>query len=131
MLAEGYFHGPVGFEVLFYSDGDVLYIQVDTQGVKARLDNRDRRRLKDLLNSATFTAALAGLRQGGYKPGCCDQREVGITYEGSFVGYPVCEEVPVAGPVRALVDLVNEIARSKFGSRYSQPLPSKTCGDAL
>ena len=127
VLAAGYFHGPVGFELLFYSDGKVLYRQGDVRGVKVRLDNRDRKRLEDFLVSATFTAALAELRQGGYSPGCCDEREVTITYKGSSLGYPVCDEVPVSESVSALVNLINEVARGNLSTSYSKMLPSKTC----
>lgn len=127
ILTAGYFHGPVGFELLFYSDGEVLYRRGDVRGITIRLDERDRERLEDFWDSDTFSAALADLRQKGYSPGCCDEREVTITYKGSSVGYPVCDEVPVSESVLALVNIINEVSRAKLGSRYSEMLPSKTC----
>lgn len=126
ILTIGYWHSFIGYELAFYSDGQVSYM--DGSGARwSRLSAAELRRLAEFLGSHVFEESLAWLNDRGYRPRCCDIREVAFVYESQSFGYPVCGTTPAPDAVVSFIDLVNELAATHFGRRYRKPLPTSTC----
>lgn len=127
LLSVGEWTSFVGSNLRFYEDGYLVYERGQPKDAVARLDSAELLKLKAFLDSEQFVAALETLRAGGYEPGCCDMREVALTYRGESLGYPVCDDEAIDDSVAQLVDLINDLGSRHFRHFRGNPLPKMTC----
>jgi len=125
-FAIGYSHGPLVAELVFHSDGYVAYWHGGPIGRPTRLSNKQFYDISAFLLSPEFEESLDWLRKVGYEPGCCDQKEVALVYQGESLGYPVCGKDPLPSSVERFIALINKVATRHFGRRFVK-LPTLTC----
>jgi len=125
-LVIGYWHSMVGSNLSFHLDGHIEYRRGGPNSRSSKLSQEEQDRLAEHLSSAGFQASLAWLRANGYRPGCCDQQEVGMFYQDENLGFPVCTEEALPRSVENFIVLINELASQHFGRQYAK-LPISTC----
>lgn len=120
ILSVGYWFSLVGSEVTFYADGHARW-RMDANRVRTELlSPHELQLLRELLASHEFGDFAASLKNSGYKPGCCDVKEVVFTLHEETFGYPVCESETVAD-LRYVVGVLNSILKNHFRGRFTIP----------
>ena len=129
LLAAAYYNGMAGFELVIFTDHEMVLRGDSARAVRRRMDDRTWVQLEGLLASPAFGKAVEVLKERGYRPGCCDTPEVAFLYRGEAFGFPVCtaDGSDVEPSIGALVDTMNALARATLGRRYSRGLPRTWC----
>lgn len=121
LIQVGYWNSFVGIEVNFFSDGRAILRTGPHRAKVERLSSRELFRLKGLLASAEFREFREALESSGYRPSCCDVKEVVFSIQGEVFGYPACDyEIPA--DLRHVIDVANSILADHFGGRFAIPI---------